>query len=596
MNSIELQLREQLKTTENDILRIRLLNELAYEMRTFNADESILLAQQALELADRLDYTHESARTKANLSHFYMLNSDLESAKSFSDESLKVLQELNDKEGMAKIYLTIGNIHHRQGDFHTSLQNFQKSMVMYEELGELGGLASALKNLALVYYRFGDTKTAEEYLNRQLEISRQIGDLNSESNALTYLARNGLEQGQVSEAMEKICQSIEIKKQTDDQRGLALARNILGRVYLQSNRLKEAEEVLRESLEDAIRLKDKYGTIVNLTDLSKVQNELQQYDSALKLAARAEKLAVEINARESLIKIYYAKYVSYNATCDFKKALEMYSNYHKAESDVMSVETTGKIRSLEATYRSQLAEKEAEVYRLKNVELAAKNREIKEEKRKSEELLLNILPAEIAEELKEKGRTDARDFDMVSILFTDFKEFTQTSETLSAKELVEEINICFEAFDAICEKYGIEKIKTIGDSYMAAGGLPAPTGDSVKNTLLSGLEMSAFMIERKQIRETAGQVPFEMRTGIHTGPVVAGIVGIKKFQYDIWGDTVNTASRMETHGDVDKVNISQSTYELIKDDPSFRFESRGKIQAKGKGEVEMYFVELKIDQ
>lgn len=212
------------------------------------------------------------------------------------------------------------------------------------------------------------------------------------------------------------------------------------------------------------------------------------------------------------------------------------------------------------------------------------------EKQKSDELLFNILPEEIAQELKEKGKADARDFEMVSILFTDFKGFNEQSAKLSATVLVGEINTCFEAFDGTMEKYGIEKIKTIGDSYMAADGLPVPTDDSVKNTVLAALEMQSFIGTRKAAMDAEGKPAFEMRVGIHTGPVVAGIVGVKKFQYEIWGDTVNTASRMESAGEVGQVNISEATYELLKDDPEFAFESRGKIEAKGKGEIEMYFV------
>lgn len=212
------------------------------------------------------------------------------------------------------------------------------------------------------------------------------------------------------------------------------------------------------------------------------------------------------------------------------------------------------------------------------------------EKNRSEDLLLNILPKEIAQELKDKGKAEARDFDRVSILFTDFKSFTQASVKLSAQELVKEINTCFEAFDGIIEKYGIEKIKTIGDAYMAAGGLPIPSDESVANTVLAALDMQTFISERIISKRTKNEVPFEMRLGIHTGPVVAGIVGIKKFQYDIWGDTVNTASRMESNGEISKVNISLHTYELIKDNPQFSFEPRGKIEVKGKGVVEMYFV------
>ena len=215
---------------------------------------------------------------------------------------------------------------------------------------------------------------------------------------------------------------------------------------------------------------------------------------------------------------------------------------------------------------------------------------IEKEKDRSENLLLNILPADIAAELKEKGRADARDFETVSILFTDFKGFTAASEKLSAQNLVAEINTCFEAFDGLMGKYGIEKIKTIGDAYMAAGGLPVPTDDSVKNTVLAAMEMQEFISQRKVELDALGKPCFEMRVGIHTGPVVAGIVGVKKFAYDIWGDTVNTASRMESSGEVGRVNISEATYELLKEDSQFTFESRGKVAAKGKGKLAMFFV------
>ena len=228
----------------------------------------------------------------------------------------------------------------------------------------------------------------------------------------------------------------------------------------------------------------------------------------------------------------------------------------------------------------------------RTAEVVAEKKEADRQRERSDELLLNILPAEIAEELKERGQSEAKDFELVSILFTDFKGFTQVSEKLTAQQLVEEIDTCFKHFDAICGKYNVEKIKTIGDAYMAAGGLPVPNDNSVKNTVLAALDMSEFIKERKKQLELEGRVPFEMRLGIHTGPVVAGIVGIKKFQYDIWGDTVNTASRMESSGEPGRVNISQATYEKLKNDPQFVFTPRGKISAKGKGEMEMYFVEL----
>ena len=165
------------------------------------------------------------------------------------------------------------------------------------------------------------------------------------------------------------------------------------------------------------------------------------------------------------------------------------------------------------------------------------------------------------------------------------------SETLSPAELVRDLNECLSAFDLICEKYGIEKIKTIGDAYMAAGGLPAPKETHAKDTVRDAFGDARFYSGRK-ITQNCSRLPyFEIRIGIHTGPVVAGIVGVKKFQYDIWGDTVNTASRMESSGEVGRVNISEYTYDILKNDSRFKFESRGLVAAKGKGNLQMYFAE-----
>ncbi len=221
-------------------------------------------------------------------------------------------------------------------------------------------------------------------------------------------------------------------------------------------------------------------------------------------------------------------------------------------------------------------------------QLKDKNRMIEQEKERSNELLLNILPANIAEELREYGKAQTRKYDEVTVFFSDFINFSRISEQLSPEELVEELDRCFKGFDFIIGNYPeIEKIKTIGDAYMCASGLDdrkTMPGSMIK----AALEMQEYLEEQKQERMRLGKPYFEARMGIHTGPVVAGVVGVNKFAYDIWGDTVNTASRMETNGQAGRVNISEATYNLIK--YQFDCEYRGKVQAKNKGLIDMYFV------
>ena len=400
-----------------------------------------------------------------------------------------------------------------------------------------------------------------------------------------------------------------------------MEENKMGNTQKAIDYLKQAYEIAKES---DLQL-DQVQTLVALGNIYRESN----IQMAFKSYKEAEALALSMKLNEESRDIYKGMAITYQYAGDFKNAFDYQNKYLAYKDSISNIKTEDKIRVLQFDFDLETQKVQEEIDLLQKEalikDLSAKrqkyviygsvgsllvvfvlaigvlnrykyvkktNKIIEEEKNRSENLLLNILPAEIAEELKLKGSADAKNCELVTILFTDFQGFTKTSQELTAKELINEINHCFGAFDDICGKYGIEKIKTIGDSYMAAGGIPLPKADSVKNTVLAALEMQSFINNRIEIKKAKNEIPFKMRVGINSGPVVAGIVGVKKFQYDVWGDTVNTASRMESNGEIGKVNISENTYNLLKDEQLFTFKHRGKIDVKGKGELEMYFVAL----
>jgi adenylate cyclase len=220
------------------------------------------------------------------------------------------------------------------------------------------------------------------------------------------------------------------------------------------------------------------------------------------------------------------------------------------------------------------------------VALLARN--LEGERRKSERLLLNVLPASVAEELKRSDEARPRHYASATVLFTDFVGFTSIAERLTPDELVAELDRCFRAFDEIAARHGLEKIKTIGDSYMAAGGVPRENETHAVDCIRAAIEIVRFMDDLREEKRAAGLACWEARVGIHSGPLVAGVIGREKFAYDVWGDTVNTASRMESSGAPGRINVSASTRALAGD--AFAWEPRGLVAAKGKGEVEMFFV------
>jgi class 3 adenylate cyclase len=364
--------------------------------------------------------------------------------------------------------------------------------------------------------------------------------------------------------------------------GITATSNNMGGLYME---LGDFENALKAFTKCYLISTDSKDTSVQLTsaiNLGEAYLSLKDYEKAQSYMLTALKLSREMSYKAKEQEVCKLLTKLYEETDQVKLALEYYKLYDELKSSIFDAHKANEIHQLQTQYEVDKKEKEAALERKKNAALKIAHD-------RADALLMNILPSEVAEELKEKGSAEPRLFENTTVLFTDFKNFTLVSEKLSPKQLVNELHECFTAFDGIISKYDIEKIKTVGDAYVAASGLPTPNPHHASEIIMAALEMRDFIVNRNKQFQHTGQPTFEMRIGINSGHVVAGIVGVKKFVYDIWGDTVNTAARMEQHGEPGKVNISETTYQLVKHKFSCNF--RGQIEAKNKGKLNMYFVE-----
>ncbi|WP_411894246.1 adenylate/guanylate cyclase domain-containing protein [Winogradskyella sp. A2] len=572
----------------NDLYSLGLSEDIRARSHFYNGDyvnalkESNKALKTFQEQGDRL----KISQSLSLIGEIYSDQGDYLRAINYINRSAKIAEEIENETQIVSTNNLIGNIYSNQEDPNNALKYYEKSLLITEKKQNSLSHANVLQDIGVAYDQLEDYNKALQYYNQSEKIYKEVGEQVGLSNILFLKGSVYANQNQFNIALEFFKESLRLDEEFQIEYNSIIKFLEIGDVYLNTNKFREAIKNCKKSL----TLSDKYGLLgiksTSCSCLYEAYKGLGNANQALYYNDRVEQIEDSLKEEELALKLQqmeFAKQVEADSLkqveIDLRKEMAFQADLGKKNRNKNIAIGAGLLFLILAGgfYSRWRYTKKS-----KNV--------IEKEKEKSENLLLNILPAEIAEELKTKGRADARDFDNVSILFTDFKGFTQASEKLSAKELIEEINYCFKAFDHICTKYSIEKIKTIGDAYMAAGGLPVPSEDSIKNTVLAGLEMQKFITTRIAEKKEQNEIFFEMRLGIHTGPVVAGIVGLRKFQYDIWGDTVNTAARMESSGEIGKVNISESTYNHIKSDILFSFKSRGKIQAKGKGEVEMFFV------
>lgn len=550
-----------------------------------NYYEAISYYERSKNLSKKIKYDKGYVNAIGNIGAIYIVQGNYSKALEYNELSLTMAEETNNVSRMAATNLNIGNIYYYQKDYEKTLEYYKKCMELYETEE---ARSRVMNNIGTVLTTQGKYDEALKYILRSLAADTASGNKLGISESYYNIGSNYSKQKKYAKAIEAYQKALKIKKEIGDK-SIAECYYDLGEIYIKQKKYALAEARCKEgyySAKEKGQLKEQFDCQECLYTAMKRQGKNAQ---ALKYHEGMSKLEEEMKMEETAQNLQ---------KMEFSKKL--LADSIKQEDEKVKLELAHDVE----VKQNQIKRNIAIGLGLISLLLAGgfysrwkfmkqSRTEMEEEKNRSEKLLLNILPAEIAEELKRKGKAEARDYDRVSILFSDFKEFTQLSEKLSAKELVENINECFQHFDEIMSRYKVEKIKTIGDAYMAAGGLPVQFEASVKNTVLAGLEMQRFIIEQYEERKADGKLAFEMRVGIHSGPVVAGIVGVKKFQYDIWGDVVNIASRMESNSLVGEVNISETTYQLIKDEPEFSFESRGKVAVKGKGEMHMYFVRLK---
>ena len=588
-------------------------------------------ASQALKEYDKAQKINQNIAGQSNLQGDLMINMGFifgrelkiqDKAKEYYEKALVLKQQTNDYSAQAMLHNEIGQIDYKSGQKKKAQQHAQKAIALAKAHPgdqKYNTLARSYQLLADLHAKDNDHKTSARYYAQYLEVQNVLDSLENER---LSQQQKQLRKMQAENKRTKSRLFAKERRRSRMQDQLLKQENELKALKIREKEadiIRKQQELQQEQLKTAELEKDKVVQLLALAEQKQKTAEQSALAEKRRLLAERQKLENEKKqeelerAKQEKIAIEKEKELQKTKLDAAKKAEKL------KEQELQHVKERGQLRDylfilfavvvvlvimgLISTVRSrkklqvknnllneannEINEQKEEIL-VQNEELNTRNQQIEMERVKSDNLLLNILPFETAQELKDKGSATPQRYGQVSVLFTDFKGFTKLAEELAPEDVITELNHCFTAFDDICKKHNIEKIKTIGDAYMAAGGVPVANTSNPIDAINAGLEMQAFMTKWKADKIAKNLPVWELRLGIHTGEIVAGVVGKNKFAYDIWGDTVNLASRMESSGEPGMVNISGDTYELVKD--HFKTEYRGKIKAKNKGEVDMYFV------
>ncbi len=530
----------------------------------------------------------------------------------YCDSLLSILDKNADYCSWIKTQTIKSDFQFKKGAYKAALISLNQAYTKYQQVScvntsLLPKIYCAYGNL---YSILNEHKKANDYIQKGIDFCKTHKIVNEI--LVNLYNTKGYLYTEVDSQLYYFNEGYKIAVEINNLRSQELILSSIGVAYAEAGKITYATQYIKRALKIALQ-RNAYGVLSalynNLAGLSANHVLVTNYlDSAIYFARLSGDLSDLQTSKENRAFFYYQSgeyqkaYIELGESYDLKDSL-----YNKNKIEAFA-EMEQKYEAEKKNSEIELLQREKEIERIKasrnlginfglggaligiifvafafynqNKKKQKLNAQLTVEKQKSDNLLLNILPGEIADELKQTGFSEAKLYNHVTVLFSDFVNFTGISEQMSPTELVQEIHKNFTAFDTIMEKHGVEKIKTIGDAYLAVAGLPNEQPDHAQRVVKAALELQAFM--------NTNQGKFNIRIGINSGPVVAGIVGVKKFAYDIWGDTVNMASRMESSSEAGKINISGTTYELVKDE--FNCEYRGKISAKNKGEVDMYFV------
>lgn len=621
---------------KDDSLKVNNLIALSNIYLNTDLKEAIRYGEEALALAEEINFQKGKGYSyKAiGLGNFFQGNYP-EAATQFQN-SLENFEAIQFKVGIANILSNLGATYFNAGEDTEAIDFYLRSLRVSEEVNDKLRIGTALNNIGGVYNNNDSTvDKGLEYFLRALPIFKEIGYMDGVATASMNIGEIYFKKANLQEkkkgaqnnqqlydsAIHYFETSLNVVEGTIDA---TFALSFLGEIYGKRKEFERAYTYHGKAIGIAEKMDAKLELAQSIIALANTQKSHKKITEAIASYKRAQVLANDVKARKELKDVYEGLSDLYAQSGDFKKAYQYAALLTSIKDTLYSNDNDRKIQQLQFNFDIEKKEgeidllmkdqalNEATIQRQKIVNFAAglvgflllllligfynryrytqkTNKIIENERDRSKELLLNIFPAETARELETNGHAQTRFYDNISVLFADFKGFSSIAHTLKPQELVAELNDYFMAFDDIVEKYNLEKIKTIGDAYMCAGGIPTPNESHPLNAVQAGLAMQEYMNKKRSERKARGLESWELRVGIHMGPIVAGVVGKKKYAYDIWGDTVNIAARMESSSEPGRVNISSSIYDFVKDQYSCDY--RGKIFAKNIGEVDMYFVQ-----